>query len=429
MEILNEVMAFGVSLFSTPAILLGLVAFVGLLAQKKSMQQVLTGSMKTAIGFFMFGIGAGAMTGVLQAFNKLFQFGFNINGVIASPEAAVALAQGNYGFVVSLTLILGFVMNLVFARITKFKNIFFTTGHSLFFAAVLSLIVKSFGYSDTVAILLSGTILGFMSAFLPQLCQPFMREITGSDDQAIGHFNMIGYALSGYIGKIFSGSKEKSTESINFPKWLSFFNDFLMGISVIMIALFYVSALVAGKEFTQELAGATHWLVYPLVQALTFAAGMSVLMTGVRMFLAEITAAFVAISDRFIPNSRPALDVPTIFPYAPTAVMVGFLSSYAAGLLAIAIMVAFKFPVVIIPAAHICFFSGGTAGVFGNSTGGWKGAVVGSFVVGLLLAFLPTILYPVFSGMGVEGSTFPNVDYNIIGSGLYYILDFIKGIF
>ena len=68
-------------------------------------------------------------------------------------------------------LILGFVMNLVFARITPFKNIFFTTGHSLFFACVLSLILKAHKIADIPAIIIGGLILGFVSAALPQLCQ------------------------------------------------------------------------------------------------------------------------------------------------------------------------------------------------------------------------------------------------------------------
>ncbi len=412
-------MAFIVSLFSNPAVLLGLVA------QRKSSTEVMTGTFKTIIGFLVFGLGASAMSGALQNFNKLFQIGFNITGVVASPEAATALAQKEYGFVVSSVLILGFVMNLVFARFTKLKNIFFTGGHSLFFACVLALILKSYGYDDTVTIIAGGTILGFAAAALPQLCQPFMRKITGSDAQAIGHFNMIGYALSGYIGKLFAKDVEKSTEQIKFPKWLSFFRDFLMGMAVIMLVLFYISAIAAGQEVTSKLSGSTHWLVYPAIQAFTFTAGMSVLMTGVRMFLAEITAAFVSISEKFIPNSRPALDVPTVFPFAPTAVIVGFLSAYTAGLVATFIMAALKFPIVIIPAAHIAFFSGGTAAVFGNSTGGWKGAVVGSFVVGLLLAFLPVALYPIYANMGVAGSTFPNVDYNVFG----LILNSILGIF
>ena len=416
-------MDFIVSLLSNPAVLLGLVAFVGLLAQKKTGTEIITGASKTAIGFLVFGIGAGTMTGALKNFNTMFQSGFHISGVITSPEAATALAQSKYGFVTSSILIVGFIMNLVFARVTRFKNVFFTGGHSLFFACVLGLILKFHGFTDGIAILTGGTILGFFSAFLPQLCQPFMRKLTGNDDQAIGHFNMLGYALSGYIGKLFfSKWGDKTTEDISFPAWLSFFRDFLMGCAFVMTLLFYVSALAAGQESVAKLAGSTHWLVFPVLQAFQFTAGMSVLMTGVRMFLGEITAAFVAISEKFIPGSRPALDVPTVFPYAPTAVIVGFLCSYAAGLIAIVIMVVFNFSVVIIPAAHICFFSGGTAGVFGNSFGGWRGAVAGSFIVGLLLAFLPCILYPLYGEMGVLGSTFPNVDYNVVGMILNSIL-------
>lgn len=414
-----------ISFLSTPAVMLGMVAMIGLIAQKKSGTEVMTGTFKTIIGFMVFGTGGSIMTGALQNFNTLFQTGFNIQGVVASPEAATALAQTEYAFVTSCTLILGFVMNLVIARITPFKNIFFTTGHSLFFACVLSLILKAHKIADVPAIIIGGILLGFFSAALPQLCQPFMRKITGSDATAIGHFNMIGYALSGYIGILFGKHKDKTTEHINFPKWLSFFRDFLMGVAVVMLFLFYLSALKAGRDVTQELAGSTHWLVFPFVQAFTFTAGMSILMTGVRMFLAEITAAFVSISEKFIPDSRPALDVPTVFPFAPTAVIVGFISAYAAGLLAVVIMVVFKFPVVIIPAAHICFFSGGTAGVFGNSTGGWRGAVAGSFVAGLLLAFLPTVLYPVYGSLGIEGSTFPNIDDNVMG----ILLDKLLGLF
>ena len=166
-----------ISFLSTPAVLLGLVAMIGLLAQKKSMTEVLTGTFKTIIGFLVFSSGGSIMTGALQNFNTLFQKGFNIVGVVASPEAATALAQTEFAFVTSCTLILGFLMNLVIARITPFKNIFFTTGHSLFFACVLSLILKAHQFADIPAILIGGTLLGFFSAALPQLCQPFMLSL------------------------------------------------------------------------------------------------------------------------------------------------------------------------------------------------------------------------------------------------------------
>lgn len=60
-----------------------------------------------------------------------------------------------------------------------------------------------------------------------------------------------------------------------------------MGVSAVMLILFYVSALKAGRPAVEELAGSQHWLVFPFVQAFTFAAGMSILMTGVRMFLGK----------------------------------------------------------------------------------------------------------------------------------------------
>ena len=93
------------------------------------------------------------------------------------------------------------------------------------------------------------------------------------------------------------------------------------------------------------------------------------------------------------------------------------------------LMVQFNSPYVLIPAAGIAFFSGGTSGVFGNAYGGWKGALAGSFVVGLLLVLLPLVLYPAFANLGIADASFPNVDYNIVGSLLYKIFEFFKGLF
>lgn len=416
-----------ISLLSNAGILVGIISMIGLILQKKSADEVFKGTAKTIIGFMIFNIGSSAIGGTLGNFNKLFQQGFGITGVVTQVEAATALAQDKFGTIVALVMILGFAMNLFFAKFTRFKNIFLTGQHSLYFACVLTLVLKSFDVSDVVTIICAGIMLGFSASSLPSLCQKYMRKITGSDSLAIGHYNHIGYALSGFIGSKV-GDPEKSTENFKFPKWLSIFRDFLMSIAIVMIVLFYVSAIAAGREVTQELAGSVHWLVFPLLQGLQFAAGMSVLITGVRMFISEITAAFVVISEKYIPNSRPAVDCPAVFPFAPTAVILGFISAYSAGLVAMGIMILCKSPIIMIPAASIAFFSGGTAGVFGNSTGGWKGCIAGSFVVGLLLVGLPLLLYPVFANMGIVGASFPNIDYNIIGTILYKITEFITSI-
>lgn len=59
-----------------------------------------------------------------------------------------------------------------------------------------------------------------------------------------------------------------------------------------------------------------HWLVYPLFQSLTFTASLYIIITGVRLLLSEIVPAFLGISEKFIPNAKPALDCPVVFPYA-----------------------------------------------------------------------------------------------------------------
>lgn len=49
------------------------------------------------------------------------------------------------------------------------------------------------------------------------------------------------------------------------------------------------------------------------------------------MVIAEIVPAFKGIADKLVKDAKPALDCPTVFPFAPNAVIVGFLASFVAG--------------------------------------------------------------------------------------------------
>ena len=193
-----------------------------------------------------------------------------------------------------------------------------------------------------------------------------------------------------------------------------------------MVVLFYIVtfACLATGNFTEEVTanfGNNVWFIWPFMAGLQFAAGMSVLIYGVRQFIAEITAAFVGISEKLIPDARPAVDCPAIFPFAPNAVIIGFIGSFLGGLVAMAILVAVGSETIFIPAAGICFFSGGTCGVCGYAYGGWKGALLGSFIVGIFLCAGCLVLYPAFAELGIAEASFPNVDYNIVGSIIYGI--------
>ena len=80
--------------------------------------------------------------------------------------------------------------------------------------------------------------------------------------------------------------------------------------------------------------GGQNIIVYAVIQAMTFVAGVLVLLQGVRMFLGEIIPAFKGISEKLIPGARPALDVPIFYASGPVATTVGFLCAMVGGILA-----------------------------------------------------------------------------------------------
>ena len=109
-----------------------------------------------------------------------------------------------------------------------------------------------------------------------------------------------------------------------------------------------------------------------------------------------------------------------MFPYGANASLIGFLGSFVGGLVALAIIAVWLGPVwgvaLILPGMVPHFFDGGGAGVFGNATGGRIGAIVGSFINGLLITFLPAALMTVMGSFGLANSTFGDADFCWFGT-------------
>ncbi|WP_342534211.1 PTS ascorbate transporter subunit IIC [Lysinibacillus sp. FSL K6-0057] len=401
-------------ILGTPAILVGLFAFIGLLIQKKSSSTVLSGTLKTIMGFVILGAGATVLIGSLDHFSKMFDHAFQVQGVIPNNEAIVAAAQTNFGTATALIMVFGMIMNLLFARFTPLKYIFLTGHHTLFMACLIAASLSVGGMSGTPLIIVGSIILGLCMVVFPAILQPTVRQITGSDDFAVGHFGSVGYYVSAKIGKLF-GNKTKSTEDIQVPKSLGFLRDTSVAISLTMSVFFVIVALFAGPAYIEaQLSAGSNFIIFAIMQAITFAAGVYIILAGVRMLIAEIIPAFKGIADKLVPNTKPALDCPTIFPFAPNAVIIGFIFSFLAGLVSMFILpfIGLK---VIVPGLVPHFFTGAAAGVFGNATGGRIGAMSGAFANGLLISFIPAILLIFMGDIGYEGTTFGDSDFGVIG--------------
>lgn len=408
-------------ILGTPAILVGLFALVGLLIQKKSASTVLSGTLKTIMGFVILGAGAAVLIGSLTHFSKMFDHAFQVQGVIPNNEAIVAAAQTTFGTSTALIMVFGMVMNLLLARFTPLKYIFLTGHHTLFMACLIAASLSIGGMSGAPLIIIGSILLGLCMVIFPAILQPTVRQITGNNDFAVGHFGSIGYYVSAKIGQLF-GNKAKSTEAIVVPKSLGFLRDTSVAISLTMSLFFIVVALFAGRSYIEaQLSGGSNFIVFAIIQAITFAAGVYIILAGVRMLIAEIIPAFKGIADKLVPNAKPALDCPTIFPFAPNAVIIGFLFSFLAGLLSM-----FALPLiglkVIVPGLVPHFFTGAAAGVFGNATGGRIGSMAGAFANGIIISFIPAILLIFMGDIGYEGTTFGDSDFGIVGIIIINIL-------
>ncbi|MDM2834867.1 PTS ascorbate transporter subunit IIC [Citrobacter sp. Cpo091] len=405
----------------TPAVLVGLFSMIGLLLQKKAVSEVISGTLKTIMGFVILTSGAAIVATTLTTFSQLFEYSFHIQGVVPNTDAMAALAQKNYGTATAMIMVLGMLFNIVLARITPLKYIFLTGHHTLYMAAMLAVILSVGGLSPFWVILVGAVILGIMMVVSPAILQPFTRKITGTDDLALGHFGSTGYLLSALVGKAV-GKGSPSIEEMQVPKSLNFLRDSSVAISLTMMILFVILVLVAGKEFVESsVSGGQNFIIFAVIQSLTFAAGVWIILAGVRMIIAEIVPAFKGIADKLVKDAKPALDCPTVFPFAPNAVIVGFLSSFAAGLVSMFLCPLFGLSV-IVPGLVPHFFCGATAGVYGNICGGRRGAVVGAFAHGLLISFLPAILLPLMGDLGFASTTFGDADFGVVGIILGHVV-------
>ncbi|MCL9776849.1 PTS sugar transporter subunit IIC [Vibrio methylphosphonaticus] len=401
-------------LLGQASILIACIAMLGLILQKKPTGKVIEGTFKTMLGFLVMMAGINIVVDTLTYLNNIFTTGFGMTGYITDVAAIAGIANQTLGTEVALTLMVIFATNIVIARFTPWKYIFLTGQALLWMSTIGAVICYKAGLSGATLVLTGGIFGGILAVAMPAIAQPVVRKITGSDNVALGHFCTIGYMVQAAVAKVV-GKGSKSTEEIELPKAFAFLSDTYLSMAVVMVPMFLIPAIAAGPEYIAQYSGGMNYLMYSFMQAIVFTAGVFVLYSGVRLLLQELVPAFQGIAMRLVPNAKPALDCPVLFPYAPNAVILGFLSTTVGSVIGMLLFPMFGLAM-ILPGLLTNFFAGGTAGIFGNAMGGRRGAVIGGVVHGLFITFLPAILIPLLETYGFVGVTFSDSD--VIASGL-----------
>lgn len=399
------------NILTQASITISLIAMLGLILQKKSVGQVVSGTLKTLLGFQVLSAGSSIIVGSLTYFGEIFTEGFHTQGIIPSIEAINGQAMNDLGLGrdIALTFLAIFVFNILIARFTKFKYIFLTGQALLWMATMTTVFGYAAGLRGIVLILIGGLVGGIFAVAMPALAQPIIRKITGSNDIAIGHFCTIGYLFEAGVAHLFGerGEKQRSIEEIKLPAAFEFLQDTYLSVMVVMVPLYIITAIFAGPNVGDH--GSQHYLMFAFLQAIQFVVGVYVLLSGVRLLLGEIVPAFRGIAMKLVPDAIPALDCPVFFPYSPNAVILGFITTTIGTVIAMFVLPVFGLAM-ILPGMLTNFFAGGTAGIFGNATGGRRGAIIGGIAHGFFITLLPALLVGIFNQMGFVNATATDVD-------------------
>jgi len=399
------------NLFGQPAFLIGLIALIGLVAQRSSFSNTVLGTLKTAVGFLILSQGADIVVGALLGLVPMLEGAFGFQAA-ALGGARLDEFIATYGGYASLIMAFGFLINVLIARLTPLKYIYLT-GHLMWWISLVILVAMVEITPDATAtgyVLIGSIIAGVYWTIQPAYIQPLMRKLTGHNELAYGHTSSTNVWLAAKLGR-FVGSPEQSTEEVKLPNWMGFFRDITAGTAMVIGLMLVIATLIGGARGVegQGLDG----IVPAIMLGLKFAMGITVLLFGVRMLIAEIVPAFRGIAMKIVPDAKPALDCPIVFDYAPTAVIIGFLSATVTFFI---LMVIFGVTgiAVIVPPFIMLFFPGGAGGIFGNMVGGVRGAILGGAILGLFLAVGQAFVTPMLGNSAPELAQLADPDWYII---------------
>lgn len=425
MEIINFI---AMNVIGEPAILFGIVAFMGLMLLKKSFSDVIMGVTKTMIGYFILVIGCGPLQEACAPIGVWINDLLGVVGVTPQNWIIMSATTAKFGSQVGLTVLVAFAINLILARITKLKYVALTGQILVIWASFAVGVMGGYdGVSTLQMVLFAGIFCGIYNWLAVAVSHYFMKKSGRmTDEYALYVTEITGIALTSWLAPIV-GNKDKRSDNIEVPEKLEWIRDTTVSVSIVAMIIWSIIGIIAGKEAVDAVSGGQNWIIFLLFLGFKFGAGLTIVLYGVRMMLAEIVPAFKGIATRLIPGAIAGLDYPVVFQFAPTAVFIGFISNLIGGILASFAMVAIGMDTVILPAVWMNFWTGGMLGVFADVYGGTRGNIIMNLVLGFLAPFGWALAYPLSGFLTTTGATADYTDTGTIGYLYELIVKFIFG--
>ncbi len=426
---------FQINILTKPAFFIGLIVFIGYLLLKKTWYESISGLIKAVVGVLILNVGSGGLVANFRPILAALKDRFNLEAAVIDPYFGLQAAQaavdsiGRSFTMMMQVILIAFILNgllVGFRKVTKIRTLF-TTGHIMVLqsSAALWLVLLFFpALQDIKVVLLLGVLLGVYWSVFSNLTVEGSQHVTEGAGFAIGHSNMFGVYLADKFGGLFSKGSKK-VEDINFPGAFSIFNENIVSTSLLMLLFFGILLVLIGPEnirlidatFTDQNFG-----FYIFEKCINFAVYLTILLQGVSLFVNELSVAFQGISSTILKGSMPAIDCAGIFGFAHgNVVTLGFIFGALGQFLAIALLVIFKSPVLIITGFVPLFFDNGTIAVVANNRGGSKAVMILTFLSGIIQVLGGALAVGLFQ-MGPFGGWIGNFDWDTVWVGIGFIM-------
>lgn len=427
------------NIWKQTAIFLGLISLVGLIVQKKNLQDIIEGTLLTVVGYYAFNAGTGLITGAIGKINDVLMPTLSTEfGVYPYTTACVntcyAIAE-LAGHVMPLFIISWFIHVLVVKVFSKwFKCVYLTVVHALNATAVAMLFwyccMGFTGVSLYVAVIICNVLYFTLS---PMLVYKETQELTGGSF-ALGHIQQVGAFVGGKIAGLIGDPKDDA-DNIRLPGWLSIFSQTTLNLAVSMPLTFILCigiALIVGNAQAMEVLNGylmgNSWVIWCFTQGATFAAGTAVLMYGLRTFLGALVPAFKGFSEKIMPGVVPAIDCAAFYGFSQMGVVLGFIGYVIGGFIVSFLCMGLGTSVFVFPSISTSFFDGGCVGVFANKKGGWKGCLIACIIMGFLMHAGSGLLATGLLGVENAAAGFSpgNWDFTCVYAPIFWLISLFK---
>ena len=425
---------FAKNILQQPAFMIGLIVMLGYILLKKPWYDILAGTIKAIVGYFILAAGSSGLVSNFRPVLTGLKDRFNLDAMVIDPyfgqnavTAGVGEVFGKAFGQAMLLLLIAFIVNILLVRFSKYTKMraLFTTGHVQVQQAATAYWLIMFACpfllnSDIKMIIVMALVLGMYWAVGSNLTIKPCQEVTDGAGFCLAHQQMFGVALNYWLAeKLFGrkGKKVKKIDDIELPGFMSIFNDNMVCTSILMLIFFGAILAILGKDYlvaNKFMAQDASMLFYVIQTCLYFAVYLAILQLGVRTFVTELTASLQGIAEKLLPGSIPGVDCAVIFGFgSANAVPLGFLAGFAGQILAIIALIALKSPVLVICGFVPVFFDNATIGIFANEKGGIKAALILPFISGLCQVF-GSALIAGWVGMAAYGGYLGMWDWAVV---------------